>query len=613
MKRKIVWVVVSSLMVLSLVMASCAPAAVEEEEEVVVEEVVEEEVEEEVVAPVVEKPKYGGMLRIAEIRAIQNFSPIGGKTSRSQTLKFTNEPLLIGDWAKGPAGGYGTLKTTWTESHQVWEYFTGGIAESWELPTKIEGETATITWHIRKGVHWALNPDSEASRLVGGRELTVDDVLMSLRRTYTVTWSQLYYTDVPLRDTKISSPEPWVITTENVWEHFELHLSRFAAGIPIHPEEVVEKYGNMQDWRVSVGTGAFMLTDYVAGSTATFVRNPNYWNKDPVGPGKGNQLPYLDGIKQFIILDVSTRLAALRTAKIDQLVSLESEDVLMFKKTTPDLMFTAAGVTGSNSAAFKLDVAPFNDIRVRRAMLMAIDFEGIKRDYYGGEAKIFNWPVTYSSTYADALLTLDDPEMPESVRELYSYNPEKAKALLAEAGYPDGFKTNLILPSTAEAIDYYSIIADMLSKVDVDLELHLQEEAAMTAKARDKDFDQMITLHGAPMSAQVYKMEAIYGPGFFNMGVIDDPVVNEAYPKIQMSMAIPGAEAYAEANRLYKEMLKHLLGQAYAIPRVGYYTYNAWWPWLKNYSGEGRVGYRAAPNFPNWVWLDQELKKSMGY
>jgi pyruvate/oxaloacetate carboxyltransferase len=63
---------------------------------------------------------------------------------------------------------------------------------------------------------------------------------------------------------------------------------------PIDPE-VVEKYGSGADWRNSVGTGPFMLTDLVASSSATLVRNPNYWDKDPVGPGKGNQLPYLDG------------------------------------------------------------------------------------------------------------------------------------------------------------------------------------------------------------------------------------------------------------------------------------------------------------------------------
>jgi len=58
-----------------------------------------------------------------------------------------------------------------------------------------------------------------------------------------------------------------------------------------YPPEVIQKYGGMNDWRVSVGTGPFMLTDFVSASSATFVKNPAFWEKDPMGPGKGNSLP----------------------------------------------------------------------------------------------------------------------------------------------------------------------------------------------------------------------------------------------------------------------------------------------------------------------------------
>ena len=68
-------------------------------------------------------------------------------------------------------------------------------------------------------------------------------------------------------------------------------------------------------WRNAVGTGPFILTDYLSGSAATLVKNPDYWATDPVGPGQGNQLPYIDGIQYLIIPDVSTRQAALRTGK----------------------------------------------------------------------------------------------------------------------------------------------------------------------------------------------------------------------------------------------------------------------------------------------------------
>ncbi len=78
----------------------------------------------------------------------------------------------------------------------------------------------------------------------------------------------------------------------------------------------------MQDWRNSVGTGPFMLTDFVSNSKATFVRNPNYWMKNPCGPGEGDQLPYVDGVKLLIIPDPATAVSAFRTGKLDLLSGL---------------------------------------------------------------------------------------------------------------------------------------------------------------------------------------------------------------------------------------------------------------------------------------------------
>jgi len=98
-----------------------------------------------------------------------------------------------------------------------------------------------------------------------------------------------------------------------------------------------DKYSNLQDWHNSVGTGAFMLTDYVANSSITLVKNPDFWGTNPIGPGKGDRLPYIDGIKMLILPDISTRLAALRTGKIDTLDNVVADDAVSLNKTTPQL------------------------------------------------------------------------------------------------------------------------------------------------------------------------------------------------------------------------------------------------------------------------------------
>ncbi|MEK7354541.1 MAG: ABC transporter substrate-binding protein [Chloroflexota bacterium] len=391
------------------------------------------------------------------------------------------------------------------------------------------------------------------------------------------------------------------------WLGMQVAISRFGEYVQIVPPEVVKKYGNMSSWRVSVGSGPFILTDYVPGGLATLVRNPNYWMKDPIGPGKGNQLPYLDSIKFLILPDLSTQQAALRTGKIDELASISREDFQRLQQTTPELLWKKAYAQTTMSLGMNIYNAPFKDIRVRRALMMATDFEGIKQNLYGGDAQIITWPIAYAKAYAGAYLGLDDPEMPASVKELYSYNPEKAKRLLTEAGYPQGFKTFAYMQTLSEIVDYYSIIKDMWSKVGVNLELRPTETGPLTVISQGKTAEQMIYgIASGPPLAVLYQMQPIHGPGHNNISNVNDERVESVFPQIQ-NLAIIDPPA---ALQMHKELMKYVLDQAWVIPKLIPATYKMWWPWLKNYSGEGSVAY--FNSCYRWLWIDQDMKKSMG-
>ncbi|MFC2056333.1 ABC transporter substrate-binding protein, partial [Chloroflexota bacterium] len=377
---------------------------VEEEEEVIVEEEVEEEEEviveeeEEETAPTANVPKYGGVLKIGQRSDITHFCVITGQAMAARTAMVTNEGLWAADWTRGPAGGYGTSESDWSGSTYAGEKLRDGrIAESWELPKKIEGETATVIWNIRKGIYWALNPASEASSLVGGRELTADDVVFTLDKSTNYSGAYLYRGNPELRVAKITSPEPWTVKMEVPWDSLASALERFGEFARMMPPEVWDKYGDMKNWKNNVGTGPFMLTDVVVGSSLTMMRNTNYWMEDPIGPGKGNQLPYMDSVKYLVIPDASTVYAALRTGKLDWLgkgaagfgVEISREDAVELKNTTPELMSKRIALSDSSGTiALKLDKEPFNDIKVRQALMMATDFETIKKEYFDGEAQI---------------------------------------------------------------------------------------------------------------------------------------------------------------------------------------------------------------------------------
>ncbi|MBI2849476.1 MAG: ABC transporter substrate-binding protein [Chloroflexi bacterium] len=621
MKKQILWLLVSSLMALILILAACSPAAAPTTPTTptaptaLVTPAVpsapaapaQEKPQQEAVKPAAEAPEYGGTLILPQSGDITRWDAIQHSVMGA-TLHLTNQGLWSGDWAKGPAGGYGTKQTDWAmNQYDRFDLKTGYVAESTKWTVDTAKNEGAIVYQIRQGMHWALNPASEASRLVNGRELTADDVVQSLKRTNTDPTAYIYRANPETRAAVITKTGPWEVTVKVPLTALITTISRFGDSAYMQPPEVITKYGNMLNWKNSVGTGPFILMEYVPGSSASLVRNSNYWMKDPIGPGKGNQLPYLDAVKYLIIPDASTREAALRTGKVDQMGGFNWEEAAQMRKTVPALkeLETASG-SRMTAAGLRIDRPPFNDIRVRRAMLMATDFKAVVDGLFGGRGEILTWPSQPLPGYEDLYLSLDDPEMPASVKELYVYNPEKAKQLLKEAGFPNGFKTSVLVTSTE--VDFFSVWKDMWAKVGVDLKLDVRESAVVSSLKISGQYEGIATGGGAD-ATMFLTAPHLQGEGEANVYVHPaDPVIDKALDEVRLAMVTKGE---AEAMRLYKELMKYVLDQAYAIPRPKIPTYNFWWPWVKNYGGETSVGYYES--FVQWVWLDKELKKSMGY
>lgn len=582
MKKRLIWILVSSLMVLSLVIASCGPTAEEEEEAVVSRE-----------------PEYGGTVIVLQASETSTFDECsGGMSGTAWTLNLTNEELLEGDWSKGQAG---TGEFLWTTGGAVTRMDSkiGRLAESWDIP-----ETGHIIWHIRQGVHFALDPDSEASRLVNGRELTAEDVVYTIQRYQSCPKNAMSFSD--MKHAVLTAPDKWTVDVTIPPEMFP-EMERLGDWASIIPKEVVEKYGDMIDWRNSVGTGPFMLKEYLVGSSATLDKNPDYWQKDPVGLGKGNQIPYIDRVKILIVPDTSTRLAAIRTAGVDRL-NVSWQDVESLKMTSPDLLYTKFSAEGGLTISMRLDKPelPFKDKKVRHALLMATDFETIVDDFFDGDAQILTFPFPYIEGYENAHLPLE--EAPQEVQELYSYNPTKAKELLAEAGYPDGFKTKITVTNTPMEVDYLSIIKDQWAKVGVDLKIEPIEPGAFFGLWVNRAWDEM-GYCGMIYVGNIYLGWHLAGPLNTNASHIDDPLCWELKRKMgTLGMTDPDA-----ADKLHKEFMPYALDQAWAIPAPWPSQYCFWWPWLKNYHGENSIGSGNLNLWVKYAWIDQDLKKKMGY
>jgi peptide/nickel transport system substrate-binding protein len=608
MKKRIIWLVVSVLMVLSLIIASCAPKeeeakVTEEEGQVIITEEEREEEEEEVVVTGPEVPQYGGTIVTATSTNWQDFDEaIGSPITFNHPMRFTSQELWIGDWSVGPAG---------TEETRGWSrpmlYKTGDLAESWNFD---EWDAGTLIFHIRKGVHWALDPNNEASRLVNGREVTAEDVAFSFNQICTTPTSYIYRAYPFLRTAEITAPDKYTFMVKvdpsvpvSAW------FLRVTDFFHVVPHEVVEKYGNMTDWRNLVGSGPFILNDLIDNSSVTFVRNPNYWATNTAqGLGYGDKLPYVDKVRFLIIADTNTRQSAFRTGNIDTLAA-DWEEGPDFIKALPDIKyFQNPAFGGAGNTSMRTDKEPFNDIRVRKAMFKALDFKKIAEALYGEGARFLAWPIGYSEDFKDAYLDLTDPDCPEEVKDLYTYDPDAAKELLKEAGYPSGLKGNCIVLNNTQTMDYYQTLQSYWAQANIEITIDPREQGAWYVILQNRDYDFLMYGTGAPIT-NLHSALCMWGTSATNPCYIDDPVVNEAKAKME-AVSVRDDPA---ADAIHRELMKYVLAQAWAIPSPGGVSYSLWWPWLKNYYGPLSVGYMNTDNWATWAWVDTALKKSMGY
>ncbi len=543
-------------------------------------------------------PKYGGIFNAGLTVDISGFDEGFTAHYLTWTLKQTNEELLQGDWTRGPAG---TGEFEWIHGgDNFMAGKTAALAESWEFP-----DSQTMIFHLRKGVTFHNKPPTN------GRELTSDDVVFSLNRYITMPTSYIRASYPNLAaNTTITAPDRYTEVIKVKPEGYGDAISLYPDYAAIVPRDAVEKFGDLKDWRNAIGTGPFMLTDYVSNSSATFTKNPGYWGTDPVGPGKGSKLPYIDGLKYLIIPDLSTRYAALRTGKIDQLGGVSWDDAASVLKTNPELKSLRYYSDGDYIIFMHTDKKelPFSDVRVRQALYLAMDKSQIINTYYGGNALALSWPMAPSKEYAGAYVPVD--KLPANVQELYnSYSPDKAKKLLADAGYPNGFKTTLVCYNTSTQVDLMSLIKSQWAKVGVDVTIDAREYAVWTSNLVSRNYSEMLYGYDSG-NGTYYKMINFNGVGMYNGSYINDPKVVAA--KAAMDAQIATSFDEAKMNKIFADLMPYLLEQAYVISPPFPYYFNIWTPWLKNYRGEMYVGYYNYWGWDKYVWIDQALKTQMG-
>jgi peptide/nickel transport system substrate-binding protein len=537
-----------------------------------------------------EKPQQGGTLNIGMVYvtlAPLSWDPATWAWKFQQDTGLMYEQLFAADLNKSirKGGKYSFTPDAWLPSDAI----RGELAESWvwkDNPLRVEIK-------LRKGV---MFPDKPG--VMKSRELVAQDVVDSY---YVLDRSPkkipTYFDHVA----KVEAPDTHTVVFlmkeyNAEWDY------RFGWGYysGIVPKEVIA--AGAADWKNANGTGPFLLADVVQGNTVTFVRNPIYWDKEQVG-GQSYKLPFVDKVVYATIKDEATYVTAVRTAKLDILESMRWSAAEDLKRSAPKLIFHR-NLTGGTFIALRVDTKPFDDVRVRRALNMAVDKQEIIKSYYGGNAELFAYPM--HPEYLGYYEPLD--KMPAAAQELFAYNPDKAKALLAEAGYAKGFSFKVQVTSNdPDHMDLLPVVAAYLEKVGVKIEIQPMEYpaflSAMLTKTNAAGY-MMYLPHSNPTTSlrKNFGTKSVWNPSQYSDPDFDRQVAQYNSERDE-----------SKRQLLIKQMTRDIVEKAPYIWLPAPYLFSAWWPWVKNYNGELRAGAERPGPIHARIWIDQELKKKMGY
>jgi peptide/nickel transport system substrate-binding protein len=306
------------------------------------------------------------------------------------------------------------------------------LATSYENPDEL-----TWRFHLRQGVKFHNGNDLKANdvKFTLGR-LVEDDSQFSTRNFV----DKVEVVDDYTVDIVTKEPYAAFMTRVVLW-----HMT---------DEEYFNEVGAEGFASKPIGTGPFKFVEWVKDEQMVFEANRDYWGGSPK-------------IKTVIFKPIpenATRIAALETGDVDLIDAVPPDYV---DQTPEGVEIVTVPGTRAFYLGLNVNMEPFDDVRVRQAMNYAVDVEAIIESVLNGLAR-----------------PIDNPLLPEAFgyipTPVYSYDPEKAKSLLAEAGYPDGFEMELDtqppLKEIAEAL------AGQLSAVGIQAKVNIMETAALYAK-----------------------------------------------------------------------------------------------------------------------------------
>ena len=420
------------------------------------------------------------------------------------------------------------------------------LATSWKFV-----DDRTLEFELRQGVKFHNGDDFDA-----------DDVV------YTLNW--------------VSDPKNGVLSQQNVnWidkceklEKYKVRLTTkknfpaapefLAAVVAIYPHKYYSEVGPEGMAIKPVGTGPYKGVEVIPGKSITLIKNENYFDGSPKGK------PSIGKLHIRFISEMSTQVAELMSGRADWIWRVptdQAERLAMNPKITVEaadtmrvffLHFDAANKKGRNS--------PLNKQKVRQAIAHAVDKETIQKTLVRGASR-----VLHSACYPTQFGCTDDVVK-------YAYDPEKAKKLLAEAGYPNGFEMDFYgwraRPEMEATMGY-------LDAVGIKAKIQYIAYAATRDKIRAGEVDMCMNNWG---SFSIHDASAGITGTFFR-GTSDD---NALDPEVTKALEIADTSIDPDVRKTnYKQAMQRIAEQAYIIPL---------WSANMNYAYTKELNFSAQPD-----------------
>lgn len=444
------------------------------------------------------------------------------------------------------------------------------LAERWEQP-----DETTYIFYLRKGVKWH-----------DGRRLTADDVVFSLKyiqdkNNTCVKRGNLAgvksVEKVDAMTVKIITDEPMALLLENL-------AQRETAIFPKHVYDAGQLFKSVSG---TVGTGPMRLKSFDRNEKVVYTAFEDYW--------KGR--PYLDGIVAYFVPEPQSRLAGFVVKQGDILTVSDKAQYDAAVTQARDAAGEGFPTTHGYAIYMRVDRPPFNDVRVRRAIHLALNRQDMVKALAFGVGKINPPGVSAVSAWAipqEELLKLPGYRLPKDK------DTAEAKRLLKDAGYGDGLTFSIQAVSVWDNPRIAEVAARQLKEIGVTVKLDFIEAGQYFANQRKGDFQaQLNGMSSDFIDASLYQY--YYSKGGGNVARIADP---------ELDRLIEAQRKTLDKDKRYKglrQIQEYLLEKMYVVPTVGLGFYWIVHPYVHNLVNSRSTTvmlFRAGD-----IWLDERAPK----